>query len=205
MRASSVIVAATLGAAAYVWWRGASVDAGGDATENTDIGDWINSTWEDWTLDIDMATALSNPNVQAFSILVRTGEGTLGADGYRTMFTGRLFDSYADHPRQAISANGITSTAAGAYQMLARTWDEMRAKYNLPDFSPASQDIAFVGLLRRRGALADVIAGRFEAAIRKCNREWASLPGSPYGQPTLTWDRARAVLAQQGASEGVAA
>lgn len=209
MRASSVIVAGTLAAAAYVWWRAgvAPADDGEDnAPDNApDVGDWIAATWEDWTLDIDMQTAQQNPNVSAFLTLIRTGEGTLGANGYRTLYGGGLFDSFADHPRVKVAAGGITSTAAGAYQILSRTWDEMRAKYGLPDFSPASQDAAAVGLIRRRGALADVIAGRFDAAIRKCNREWASLPGSPYGQPTLTWDRARAVLAQQGASEGVTA
>lgn len=203
MRASAVIVAGALGAAAFIWWRNAS--APDEVTDDTDIGDWFASTWEDLTLDIDMQTALQNPNVKAFSVLVRTGEGTLGANGYRTLYGGSLFGSFADHPRTKITAGGYTSTAAGAYQILAGTWDEMQAKYNLPDFSPDSQDVAFIGLLRRRGALADVIAGRFDAAIRKCNREWASLPGSPYGQPTLTWDRARAVLAQNGATEGVAA
>lgn len=41
-------------------------------------------------------------------------------------------------------------------------------------------------LIRRRGALADVMAGRLQEAVAKCCREWASLPGSPYHQPTRT-------------------
>jgi lysozyme len=84
-----------------------------------------------------------------------------------------------------IVSNGqaIKSSAAGAYQILARTWDGVRAKLGLPDFSPASQDAAAVELIRQRGALADVRAGRFAVAVDKCKKEWASLPGAGYGQP----------------------
>ncbi len=97
-----------------------------------------------------------------------------------------------------IRSLNVWSTAAGAYQFLSRTWDECRAALNLPDFSPDSQDKAAVFLIRRRKALDDVIAGRFEEAVRKCNLEWASLPGSPYGQPTKTMARARAVYERFG-------
>src|SRR6185369_12020407 len=78
------------------------------------------------------------------------------------------------------------SSAAGAYQWMPPSWDEIDAKYGLKDFSPANQDIGFVGLLVKRHALDDIIAGRFEQAIKKCCWEWASLPGSPYGQPIKT-------------------
>jgi muramidase (phage lysozyme) len=30
--------------------------------------------------------------------------------------------------------------------------------------------------------LEDVLAGRFDVAIYKCRKEWASLPGAGYGQ-----------------------
>lgn len=146
-----------------------------------------------------VADAVNEPQVQAFLALIRTGEGTTGPNGYRTMFGGGLFVNFTDHPRRVNTRSGITSTAAGAYQFLTGTWDEMRGKYGLADFSPASQDVAAVGLIKRRGALADVLAGRFKAGIDKCNKEWASLPGSPYGQPTLTYARAESVLVAAGA------
>lgn len=204
MRPTVIAAAAIVGVAAYL------IATNSQATQsvpqaspedqpppdNSTILDNVMSTINNATTDID--SALQNENVQAFLVLIRTGEGTLGPDGYRTMFGGGLFTDYSDHPRQAITRSGITSTAAGAYQFLSRTWDEMASKYDLPDFSPNSQDIAAVGLIKRRGALADVIAGRFTAAINKCNREWASLPGSPYGQPTLTYARAMQVLAANG-------
>ncbi|MCE3602380.1 glycoside hydrolase family 104 protein [Massilia sp. P8910] len=147
-----------------------------------------------------VADKLAEPQVLAFLALIRTGEGTTGPNGYRTMFGGGLFTSFADHPRTKVTRSGYTSSAAGAYQFLPTTWDEMASKYGLRDFSPASQEIAAVGLIKRRGALADVLAGRFRAAIDKCNKEWASLPGSPYGQPTLTYTRAQNILAANGAS-----
>lgn len=135
--------------------------------------------------------ALRSPNVHAFLRAIRLGEGTLDADGYRRIVGGELFDSFADHPRKRvwIERYQVWSTAAGAYQFIASTWDEMRAKYDLRDFSPGEQDRAAVGLLIRRGALEDVLAGRIEQAIAKCRLEWASLPGSPYGQRTESMQR----------------
>jgi muramidase (phage lysozyme) len=154
---------------------------------------------------LPLIAALEHPNVQAFWQTLRYGEGTQGEDGYRVMFGGGhlkgldgvpgTLDDFADHPRTVITRTmkGKTyrSSAAGAGQFMPPTWDEMAALYGLKDFSPKNQDIAYVGLLIRRKALDDVIAGRFEQAVKKCNREWASLPGSPYGQPVVTLERAR--------------
>ncbi|WP_228895598.1 glycoside hydrolase family 104 protein [Acidovorax sp. Leaf73] len=154
---------------------------------------------------IALIAALQDTNVQAFLRMLRHGEGTAGDDGYRVMFGGGHLvgldgqpgtaDDFADHPRQAITrklgGNPITSTAAGAYQFLSRTWDGLVKQYGFADFSPMNQDLGAVALIKGRKALDDVIAGRFEDAVRKCNREWASLPGSPYGQPVVTMARAR--------------
>jgi fluoride ion exporter CrcB/FEX len=41
-------------------------------------------------------------------------------------------------------------------------------------------------LIAGRKALEDVVEGRIHIAVLKCNKEWASLPGSPYGQPVVT-------------------
>lgn len=159
-----------------------------------ELGDSIGSYLDNFTTD--EMTALQAPNVQAFLRMIRAGEGTAGANGYRTLFGGQLFSGYDDHPRITVTAGGYTSTAAGAYQILSRTWDGL----GLADFSPASQDLAAVMLIRRRGALADVLAGRIERAILKCAKEWASLPGSTYGQPTISLSRALSVYAQAGGS-----
>lgn len=139
-------------------------------------------------------------NLKAFLTLIRTGEGTLGDNGYRTLYGGKLFDSFDDHPRIKVKAGNWISSAAGAYQFLEKTWDGLvkANPWELTDFSPDKQDAGAVYLIKGRKAYDDVIAGRFKAAILKCNKEWASLPLSPYGQPTLTMDKALLILANAG-------
>lgn len=153
---------------------------------------------------IDM-TATESPAVQdqntaAFLWMIRVSEGTAGDNGYRTLVGGSLFDSYADHPRILIALPnlGIKSSAAGAYQILRRTWDGVAGKLGLGDFSPASQDAAAIELIRQRGALALVKAGRFSAAVDKCKKEWASLPGAGYGQHENTLARLQAAYTNAG-------
>jgi len=140
------------------------------------------------------AEALRSPNVRAFLAALRYGEGTSGPDGYRIMFGGERFDNnFADHPRRAITkgmaGKQYTSTAAGAYQFLERTWDGLVKQYHFPDFSPESQDQAAAALIMGRGAMPALLAGRVEEAVKLCNREWASLPGSPDGQPVVTLEQ----------------
>jgi muramidase (phage lysozyme) len=146
------------------------------------------------------AADMANTNVQAMLRVIRRGEGTADEAGYRRIFGGQLFTGWADHPRLKVTKSGYTSTAAGAYQFLASTWDETKRLMGLPDFSPRSQDWGAVGRMAYRGALEDVKAGRFETAIRKIAREWASMPGSPYGQPVITMETARAVYVSAGGS-----
>lgn len=134
----------------------------------------------------DLQQFLVSENVRAFLKAIRVAEGTAKKDGYRMHFGGSLFFSYEDHPKKIISKSGYKSSAAGAYQILKKTWRDIQRSLYLPDFSPLSQDIAAAWLIRRRGALDDVVSGRLDSAVKKCAKEWASLPGSPYGQPTLS-------------------
>lgn len=150
----------------------------------------------------ELAAALWKPNVKAFLSLIRQAEGTAGPDGYRMRFGGGTFDGYTDHPGGTVTARSgsreITSSAAGAYQFLFATWREIKDALGLSDFAPPNQDLAAVGLIARRGALQDVLDGRLANALAKCCAEWASLPGSPYGQPTVTIQQARAWFEQAG-------
>lgn len=123
-------------------------------------------------------------NIAAFLMMIRHCEGTDGKDGYRTLFSYQYFDDYSKHPNILIKANGYNSTAAGAYQINYPTWLDIQKRISLPDFSPASQDAAAIQLIKMQGAYNDVLAGNFEAAVNKCAARWASLPGSPYSQPT---------------------
>lgn len=121
-------------------------------------------------------------NLKAFLIMIQYAEGTFGKDGYRKMYGGGLMSDLSKHPNKPTTKWGITSTAAGAYQILSKTWAELQKKLNLPDFSPLSQNKAAIELIKRRKALEDVMAGRFAQALAKCRKEWASLPGAGYGQ-----------------------
>lgn len=142
------------------------------------------------------------PNLSAFLAMVAQCEvGTVGPDGYHILYGGGRFDSFADHPRRKITAGAYTSTAAGRYQILAGTWDDF-VKANGPhDFSPASQDLCARWLIERRKATAHVEAGRLRAAIMCCNKEWASLPGSPYGQPLRDLTYCERVFAANGGTQ----
>lgn len=213
MNAGALIGAAGL-LAVGAWWaygRG----AGGADDVLPSAPEWMDDaagavsgaveTVTDWIMPLNFsamravsAADLADGNVRAMLRVIRAGEGTSGDNGYRKLFGGRLFEGFADHPRTVVTAGGYTSSAAGAYQFLASTWDETARVMGLRDFSPASQDRAAVGRIAARGALADVMAGRLSVALRKCSREWASLPGSPYGQPVMSADRAAAVFASAG-------
>jgi muramidase (phage lysozyme) len=90
---------------------------------------------------------------------------------------------FAQHPDISVKFRNNEpniSTAAGRYQFLFRTWQG----FGLPDFSPESQDIAAVILLKRRGAIQPLLDCDLPGAVSNAIGEWASLPASPYGQPT---------------------
>lgn len=161
------------------------------------------STYTPVNVDQDTADA----NLRAFLDMIAYGEGTAGPDGYRTMFGYQLFDSYADHPRVRVYEkndefirNGKKdyTTAAGRYQITESTWDPLKRKLGLQDFSPASQDAACIELIRERGALNDVKAGRIPDAISKCSPVWASLPGAKTPQPQRKLDSLLAAFNSAG-------
>lgn len=135
---------------------------------------------------------VQSSQITAFLEMLSLSEGTsgIGYHGYdcivgSTKAHPKLFTSYADHPRVSVLLRpGLTSTAAGKFQILARNYDAYRRSLRLPDFSPASQNRIAIQMIREQRAIDDVVAGRVEVAIRKCSNIWASLPGANYGQRT---------------------
>lgn len=126
------------------------------------------------------------PNRKAFLTMIATAEGTvnLGDNGYNVLVGGSLFTGYADHPRKAVylPKYKIKSTAAGRYQILSRYYTFYKKLLKLKDFSPASQDVIAIQMIKEQGALQDVDEGRVDAAIKKVSNIWASMPGAGYGQ-----------------------
>lgn len=144
----------------------------------------------------DVPADSAERNIAAYLGMVRQSEGTADAvDPYAVCYAYRhTINSFANHPavtgewpgerlsdsmcRNAGFGPGCVSTAAGAYQIIKPTWLKVSGILGLGDFGPASQDSAAIELIRKRGALEDVKAGRIESAISKCRNEWASLPGN---------------------------
>jgi len=127
------------------------------------------------------------PNLAAFLDMLAHSEGTDrygNQDGYNVLVGGALFKCYADHPRKRVwlPTYKIYSTAAGRYQFLEGTWDDLAKRFGLPDFSPASQDAGATQLIRQCKALQLIYDGRIRDAIHACRSIWASLPGAGYGQ-----------------------
>lgn len=138
---------------------------------------------------------------------------TRSDDGYNVIVTGidgklELFTGYSSHPFAAgrkskiINSKGLTSNASGRYQFMLKDWPHYRDALRLPDFGPVSQDKWAIQLIRERGALADLQAGRIPAAIAKFRNIWASLPGAGYNQREHTLDE---LLAHYVAAGGVLA
>ena len=157
------------------------------------LADWVDSMQ---TGSVDVAQDVAGANLAAFLAMIRASEGTAAhGDPYRVCYGyGHTVQDMSQHPAVSGEWPGVTlgddmcaaagfgpgckSTAAGAYQIIAPTWRGL----GQPDFSSASQDAAAAVLIDRRGALADVQSGRMADAVRKCAREWASLPGNTYRQ-----------------------
>lgn len=207
----AVLVAAVL-AGAYLMHlsantAAAAADDGATVLDNLDVWGAISNQTDRYNVSSDM----SETNVKAFLAMISASEGTNRGDPYRVCYGYRhTIRDLADHP--AITGEwsgesianlgpkyaGMVSTAAGRYQIIRATWISARRALGLKDFGPASQDAAACWLIRNRGAMGDVRAGRIAEAVTKCRSEWASLPGAGYGQPERKLSTLLDVYAAQG-------
>lgn len=146
--------------------------------------------------DLEYNVNMYEARVKAFMRMIRVGEGTIGEKGYETLFAHKSFikdynKDWSDHPRQLIVTPNHKSTAAGAYQILKKVWDDKyglakwRKQYNIKDFSPMSQDKVCLIIFKhkRPDIIQLLIDDKFKEALSKAKNEWASLPNSPYDQP----------------------
>jgi len=128
---------------------------------------------------MDEKELLNHPKIRAMLNVIKKAEG---AD-YNTRVGGGKFSDLSKKPGQKVFIKSINdySSAEGAYQFLNGTWDNVSKKLGLKDFSPYSQDLAAVHLIKQRGAVEDILNDNFEGAINKLSKEWASLPTSRGG------------------------
>ncbi|CSB96145.1 VgrG protein [Vibrio cholerae] len=158
-----------------------------------------------WVYENNRDLLLEDARVRAFMRMLRVGEGTVGVKGYETLFSGKSFiqdynKDFSDHPRIKIKAGGLVSSAAGAYQVMGYTWDDpsmvkARQNYNIKDFSPLSQDLFCLILLKSKsGALQKIRQGDIKTALDSLSYVWASLPPGRYGQPSKSMDEALSIF-----------
>ncbi|MEO9347975.1 glycoside hydrolase family 24 protein [Acinetobacter radioresistens] len=146
---------------------------------------------------------LGNPHVRKMLDVIASSEGV--KHGYNTLFGNERFDDLVSHPnirKQFKQTDGKVNytTAAGRYQFLNSTWNDVARQYGLKSFSPINQDLAAIALIARRGALNDVVKGNYQSAIHKLGEEWASLPTSRYAQGKRSWGDINKMLGGSGTS-----
>lgn len=209
---AAVLVATRARAAVY---ETAPAGEGADPIPTPDT-DWSLSDWIDHaTAEIDTMPAAPIPSpdsqIRAFLQAIAWCEGTAGqSDPYRVCYAySHVVQDLREHPavsgewkgerltdsqcRGAGYGPGCVSTAAGKYQLIRPTWESVRNRLRLPDFSPASQDAAAVQLLRQCGAYDRIVSGDIVGAIARARSTWASLPGANYAGQGM---RSQAYVAQ---------
>lgn len=214
MRRELLFLAAAAGAGvAFLAWRSSSSSSSSEEDAGTVDAPGLFDQLASELTGSDAVNA-DDQNVSAFLAMIRKAEGTDSPDGYRALFGylpskgGPLFDSFADHPRVRTYGEWITpgkttyTTAAGAYQITASTFDRVKGRLELTDFSPASQDAIALELLREAGAIAEIKAGNFNAAVAKSSKIWASLPGSTVNQANRSQDFVRLAFLDAGGTIG---
>lgn len=145
-------------------------------------------------------------NVCAFLDMLAWSEGTdiptqrTNNHGYDVIVGGTLFDDYSRHPNRLIHLPrlGISSTAAGRYQLLYRYWAAYTKSLRLTGFSPLVQDKIAIQQIKERRALPMLANGDLAGAIGACRNIWASLPGAGYGQHEHKYDTLRAAYLLAG-------
>lgn len=150
------------------------------------------------------SSLVDNANVRrALDIIAKSED----AD-YNTTFGGGTFDDFSKHPNikkrfKQKDGKYNTSGAAGRYQMLKSTWDDLQSTLGLSDFSPRNQDIGAIALLDRikgkdgKSALQSALDGNYQAMVEKAGGTWASFPSAPssYSQPKHGWNRMNKIIA----------
>ncbi|QJE03592.1 glycoside hydrolase family 104 protein [Massilia forsythiae] len=155
---------------------------------------------------------MKNTNVQAFLKAIADAEGG-GYDFKYGAIKGKRndpwrFSDYATHPGPG--RDGVT-TAAGMYQINKLTWQDHGEKgMGLTDFTPETQDLIAVSLLRRLGVIDKIKDGDIEAGMSQASKPWAALPAGRgqtgryqtgrYNQPCVTFEHFETTYKAAGGS-----
>jgi muramidase (phage lysozyme) len=138
---------------------------------------------------------LADANVSAFLKAIAEAEGggydfKYGANKGKRNDPWRFAD-FSSHP--GAGAGGKT-TAAGMYQITIDTWRQHGGKMGLTDFSPKSQDLMAIEILRSVGVIDNIQRGDVAGAMGPAANKWAALPMGPGlanrypAQPYMTYE-----------------
>lgn len=137
----------------------------------------------------ELLTYYNDPRVRAILGVIRDAEGTARyADPYRVAGGGKVTLSSLNTPTFHLwnftdkTGKQDKSSATGAYQFLRNTWGGLQNRYGFTDFSPRTQDLAAIALLKDAGAMPYIQRGDYLGALNSAKRIWASLPGAGYNQ-----------------------
>ncbi|MDN7873866.1 glycoside hydrolase family 24 protein [Burkholderia aenigmatica] len=168
---------------------------GSSAGDTTDLGfsdllDSASGAWSDLngTVNTMMGTADNanyngySANLSAFLYMLRMAESN---NRYNVINGGRTFSDYSRHPDIGVPIPwrpGYVSTAAGAYQFIFSTWNQVAGEAGLTDFTPASQDAGAVQYLSDLGAIPYIEAGDLAGAYGQINSTGVIFESLPNAQ-----------------------
>ncbi len=118
-----------------------------------------------------------------YRALLDTIAGAEGAD-YNTLYGGKTFSDFSQHPGLLINAYGRKSTAAGRYQFVNSTYRELRKEKGLfSSFNEEEQDTAALYLIQKKGVTQELLeksieTGDFNQVWDRLASTWASFPTS---------------------------
>ena len=133
------------------------------------------------TVGWDAFNLLKDIRVRAFLDMIAEAEGWFYDENknihrptkYEEISGWQPITDISDHPHK----KGKWSSAAGPYQFMPGDWDTAKKDTGLTDFTPQSQDIAAVHLLRTRNRIMEaILADDILEAIQRASGTWASLP-----------------------------
>jgi muramidase (phage lysozyme) len=123
---------------------------------------------------------LADPNVAAYLKAIALAEGG-GYDFKYGAVKGEKNDPwrFTDTSTHPGAGFGGSTTAAGMYQITVDTWRQFGGKMGLTDFTPDTQDLIAVDMLRTIGVIDKIKAGDVAGAMPKAALKWAALPEGP--------------------------
>lgn len=138
---------------------------------------------------------LAEPNVAALLKAIAQAEGG-GYDFKYGAVKGKRndpwrFSDFSTHPGPGY---GGETTAAGMYQINIATWRQHGGNMGLSDFSPKTQDLIAIEILRSINIVEKIKEGDIASAVGPSSRKWAALPMGPglsgrhANQPSVKYD-----------------